>query len=211
MKTVLCIVFTLMALPLWADVTGERHQAENRSVTNIKYFPQPKEAPAEVYAVIEIPAGSFTKYELDAATGHLIADRFQSMPVIYPANYGTLPSSLAGDGDPLDVLVYTREPVVPGALIKVRPIGVLKMLDAGEEDDKIITVPVDKVDPSYTDIHDVKDLPEIEVARLTAFFRVYKQLPEGRKKVALGGMADSRVARQVIDEALANFRDHDGQ
>lgn len=208
MKTVLFTVFTLMALPLWADTVSHQDQAEQRFVTNIKYFPQPEDAPAEVYAVIEIPAGSFTKYELDAATGHLLVDRFQSMPVVYPANYGTLPSSLAGDGDPLDILVYTREPIVPGALIKVRPIGVLNMLDAGEEDDKIIAVPADKVDPGYTDIREVKDLPGIEVERLTAFFRVYKQLPEGRKKVELGGVSGSATARRAIAEALANFRQH---
>ncbi|QIB64844.1 inorganic diphosphatase [Kineobactrum salinum] len=132
------------------------------------------------------------------------------MPVVYPANYGTLPSTLAGDNDPLDVLVYTREPVVPGALIRVRPIGILKMLDGGEQDDKLVAVPADEVDPAYTRVRDITDLPEIELQRLQAFFTVYKQLPAGRKQIELQGVGDRAAAFEVTRAALLRFAAEEG-
>lgn len=131
-------------------------------------YPQ-KGDPNDVQVVIEIPAGSFTKYELDAKTGQLFVDRFQSMPVVYPTNYGSVPSSVGPDGDPLDALVITRQPVHPGALIRVRPIGILKMIDGGDVDDKIVAVPISKVDPTYDGIETIDDLPEIERARIEQF------------------------------------------
>lgn len=157
----------------------------------------------EFYALVEIPTGSIAKYELDPASGRLIVDRFQSMPVAYPANYGFVPNSLAGDGDPLDVLVYTREPVIPGALIRVRAVGILRMIDGGAEDDKLIAVPADAVDPTYAHIRDIADLPSIERERLEAFFRVYKDLPAGRKRVELRGTEGSEAARLAVTNALA--------
>lgn len=168
---------------------------------NILEFPQPANNPEEFYAVTEIPAGGIIKYETDAKTGFIIADRFQSMPVAYPANYGSLTQSLAGDGDPLDVIFYTRAPMAPGTLIKLRPIGVLKMIDGGEKDHKIVAVPASKIDPTYDDIKEVADLPKIEQERLQAFFRVYKQLPDGRKKVELNGFNDAASAKQEIKES----------
>ena len=122
---------------------------------NILEFPQPENNPEEFYAVTEIPAGGMIKYETDAKTGFIVADRFQSMPVAYPANYGSLTQSLAGDGDPLDVIFYTRAPLAPGTLIKLRAIGVLKMIDGGEKDDKIVAVPASKIDPTYDDIKEL--------------------------------------------------------
>ena len=110
---------------------------------------QLKKAPEEVLLAVEIPAGSFTKYEINEE-GLVYVDRFQSMPVVYPANYGSMPRTLAGDGDPLDALVLTREPLHPGVLIVFRPIGYLRMQDKGEQDDKVIGVPTDKVDTTYT-------------------------------------------------------------
>lgn len=168
---------------------------------NILEFPQPENNPDEFYALTEIPAGGIIKYETDAKTGFIIADRFQSMPVAYPANYGSLTQSLAGDGDPLDVIFYTRAPLAPGTLIKLRPIGVLKMIDGGETDDKIVAVPASKIDPTYDDIKNITDLPKIEQERLEAFFRVYKQLPDGRKKVELNGFNDATTAKQEIKQA----------
>lgn len=129
------------------------------------------------------------------------------MPVIYPANYGSITSTLAGDGDPLDALVYTREPIVPGAIIKVRPIGVLKMIDGGETDDKIVAVPTSKIDPTYDNIKELSDLPKIEQQRLEAFFRVYKQLPEGRKSVELGGFDTAETAANEVAKAIKAFAD----
>jgi len=169
-------------------------------------IPQGDSFPDEVTAVIEIPLGSFTKYEIDPASGIVAVDRFQSMPVVYPANYGVITSSLAGDGDNLDVLVFSREAIVPGALVRVRPVGVLKMLDGGEEDDKIIAVPTSQVDPTYNSIQSIHDLPEIDLRRIESFFRVYKQLPEKRKIVELNGFRDAAEAKMLIERAIQLYR-----
>ncbi len=168
-------------------------------------YPQ-SDNPAEVNVIIEIPAGSITKYELDPETGYVAVDRYLSMPVAYPANYGSVPGTLAGDGDPLDLLVYTREPIVPGAVIKARPIGVLRMIDGGEEDAKVIGVPAGKIDPTYAGIKEITDLPAMERERLQAFFRVYKQLPEGGKVVELRGFGDAATARDTIAKARNAYR-----
>ncbi|WP_447941155.1 inorganic diphosphatase [Pseudoxanthomonas mexicana] len=165
---------------------------------------QPKAAPAEVLLAVEIPAGSFTKYEINDE-GLVFVDRFQSMPVAYPANYGSMPRTLAGDGDPLDALVLTREPLHPGVLVKFRPIGVLRMLDDGKHDEKIIGVPTDKIDPTYAGIRDLSDLPEIERQRIEAFFRVYKDLPKGRNPVQLDGYGDAKEAKALIQASLDRF------
>ena len=165
---------------------------------------QPKKAPEEVLLAVEIPAGSFTKYEINEE-GLVYVDRFQSMPVVYPANYGSMPRTLAGDGDPLDALVLTREPLHPGVLIAFRPIGYLRMLDKGEQDDKVIGVPTDKVDPTYSNIRDLADLPEIERQRIEAFFRIYKDLPAGRNPVVLNGYGNAAEAKVLITEALLRF------
>ncbi len=117
---------------------------------NVLDFPQPENVPDEFYAVTEIPAGGMIKYETDAKTGFIVAARFQSMPVAYPANYGSLTQSLGGDNDPLYVIFYTRSPLQPGTLIKLGAIGVLKMIDGGEVDDKIVAVPTSKIDPPMT-------------------------------------------------------------
>ncbi|SUD41280.1 putative inorganic pyrophosphatase [Ectopseudomonas mendocina] len=154
---------------------------------------------------VEIPAGSITKYEINEE-GLVFVDRFQSMPVAYPANYGSLPRTLGGDNDPLDALVLTREALHPGVLIKFRPVAVLRMIDGGEADEKIIGVPSGDVDPTYDKIRDVDDLPLIERQRIEAFFRVYKQLPEGRKQVELGGYGNAAEARQLIEEAMQRFQ-----
>lgn len=139
---------------------------------------QPKEAPEEANLAVEIPAGSFTKYEIKE-DGLVHVDRFQSMPVAYPANYGSMPRTLAGDNDPLDALVLTREPLHPGVIVRFRPIGYLKMVDNGEQDEKVIGVPTDKLDPTYAGIRDLEDLPLIERQRIEAFFRVYKESARG--------------------------------
>lgn len=168
-------------------------------------YPQSEDT-SEFLALVEIPAGSITKYEIDSDTGFVFVDRYQSMPVTYPANYGSIPSSLGGDGDPLDVIVYTREPIVPGALIKVRPIGVLKMIDGGEVDDKIVAVPGNKIDPTYAEVKTIEDLPAIERDRLEAFFRVYKHLPAGGKVVELKGYEPADVAAKEVKTAIENYR-----
>lgn len=187
----------LLLLGLVAGVAG----ASPRGVVHPFDAAQPRSAPDEVYLVVEIPAGSSTKYEI-REDGLVYADRFQSMPVVYPANYGAIPRTLAGDGDGLDAMVFTREPLHPGTLVRFRPIGVLRMLDGGEPDEKLIGVPVSSVDPTYDAIRDITDLPAIERERIEAFFRVYKDLPAGRKVVELDGFGDAAEARALLREAL---------
>jgi inorganic pyrophosphatase len=167
---------------------------------------QSPKVPEEAVLAVEIPAGSFTKYEINEE-GLLFVDRFQSMPVAYPANYGSMPRTLAGDGDPLDALVLTREPLHPGVLIRFRPIGVLRMVDDGKTDEKIIGVPTDKVDPTYAGIRDLADLPAIERDRIEAFFRVYKDLPRGRNPVRLNGYGDAAEARALIQAVMVRFNE----
>ena len=190
-----CVVALLLSSPL---------SAAERAIVHPFLAKQPDKAPEEVLLAVEIPAGGFTKYEINDE-GLVYVDRFQSMPVVYPANYGSMPRTLAGDGDPLDALVLTGEPLHPGVLVKFRPIGVLRMIDAGEHDEKIIGVPTDKVDPTYATIRDIADLPEIERQRIEAFFRVYKDLPKGRNPVQLNGYGDAKEAKALIRESLDRF------
>jgi inorganic pyrophosphatase len=168
-------------------------------------FPQ-KGDPTDIQVIIEIPAGSFTKYEIDAKTGLLFVDRFQSMPVVYPANYGSIPSTVGPDGDPLDALVITRQAVYPGALMRVRPIGILKMIDGGDVDDKIVAVPISKLDPTYDNVKTIDDLPEIERARIEQFFAVYKTLPDGRKVVETKGYDGVDAAVDMLKTGLDKFK-----
>ena len=195
---------SLLALGV-AMLLGSGAALAQQSITHPFHASQAKDAPNIVHMAVEIPAGSFTKYEINEE-GLVFVDRFQSMPVVYPANYGSLSRTLGGDNDPLDGLVLTREPLHPGVLIKFRPIGYLKMIDGGEHDEKIIGVPSSDIDPTYDSIKDIGDLPAIERQRIEAFFRVYKQLPEGRKKVELNGYGNAAEARQMIQTALDNYK-----
>ncbi|NWO57030.1 inorganic diphosphatase [Chromohalobacter israelensis] len=172
---------------------------------NVFDYPQPDDAPDSFHVVNEIPAGSFTKYEINAEHGQLIVDRYVSMPVRYPANYGSITSSAGDDGDPLDALVLTRDSIYPGAVIEVRAIGVLRMVDDGEADDKIIAVPTDAVDPSYADVEGIEDLPAMQTERLNAFFRVYKDLPEGGD-IELNGFGDAGEARDILSRAFDAYQ-----
>ncbi|HEY5973051.1 MAG TPA: inorganic diphosphatase [Pseudoxanthomonas sp.] len=166
---------------------------------------QADKVPEEAVLAVEIPAGGSIKYELDAQ-GLLYVDRYLQMPMAYPANYGSMPRSAGQDGDPLDALVLTRAPIQPGALIRFRPVAVLRMVDAGVADDKIIGVPVDKIDPAYSGIRDVDDLPQLERDRIEAFFRVYKDLPKGRNPVQLDGFGNAQEAWALIEASLKRFR-----
>jgi inorganic pyrophosphatase len=157
-------------------------------------------------AVIEIPAQTAVKYEIDPATNRIVADRFMAMAVSYPANYGFIPNTLAGDGDALDVLVLTRMPLVPGAYIEVRPIGVMYAIDGDEQDDKVIAVPSSIVDASFDEIRSIDDLPIQERQRLEAFFDVYKRLPEGSKVMEVTGWGGPDEAVTSVREALAACR-----
>jgi inorganic pyrophosphatase len=162
-------------------------------------------APAELWAVIEVPLGSAIKYEIDKATGHVFVDRFQSMPVTAPANYGSFPRTLAADGDPLDAVVLSRHPVHPGAFVRVRPVGVIRTVDGEHKDDKILVVPVSQLDPTYDEVRDLKDIPAAERDRIAAYFRVYKQLiPGGDSRVL--EFAGRDVAERLVRESMESYR-----
>lgn len=151
----------------------------------------------------EIPAGGPIKYGTEAKTGFIVADRFQLMPVACPANQRSQTQSPGGDNDPLDVIFYTRAPLQPDTLIKLRAIGVVKMIDGGEVDVKIVAVPASKIDPSYSDIKSISDLLKMEQERLQVFFRVYRQQPEGRKQIKLNGFRSAEAAKSESKRCLA--------
>jgi inorganic pyrophosphatase len=153
----------------------------------------------DFYAVIEISKGSKMKYELDKATGVLRLDRVLYTSTHYPANYGFIPRTYAEDGDPLDVLVLCSEPIIPMALVKCKPIGLITMTDRGDPDDKIIAVPQN--DPTYKDYSDISGLPAHIFDEMRHFFKVYKEL-EGKDTVI--SETQNRDAAIVIVENSIN-------
>jgi len=153
-------------------------------------------------AVIEIPKGSKIKYELDKPTGLLRVDRILYSSVIYPANYGFIPRSYCGDGDPLDVLVLGNEPVVPMTIMRARAIGVMHMLDQGQPDDKIVAVHVN--DPAFSSYQDIAELPSHIAKEMRRFFEDYKAL-EG-KAVTVEEMVGRDQAIKVLREAFQLYR-----
>jgi inorganic pyrophosphatase len=162
-----------------------------------------KAPPDDINVVIEIPQGSAVKYEVDKDSGAMVVDRFLFTPMAYPAAYGFIPGTLADDGDPADALVLTpAAPVVPGAMIRCRPIGMLQMEDESGQDEKIICVPHDKIHPQYTSVHAVEDLPAITRQAIEHFFTRYKDLEPG-KWVKVTGWASREAACDVIRKAIA--------
>jgi inorganic pyrophosphatase len=164
-------------------------------------IPPGRNPPEEVTAVIEIPAGSRNKYELDKATGMLKLDRVLYSSVHYPGDYGFIPRTLHEDGDPLDVLVMVKEQTFSGCMIDVRPIGVLRMLDRGEPDDKILGVPLH--DPAHEEYFDIADIPQHMLKEIEYFFATYKDL-EGRR-VQVVGWEKSEAAMRVIQESIVRY------
>ncbi|NPD65603.1 inorganic diphosphatase [Lichenicola cladoniae] len=161
-----------------------------------------KDVPWDINVVIEIPQGSQVKYEIDKESGAIFVDRFLFTPMAYPAAYGFIPGTLAADGDPADALVLAPAPMVPGAVIRARPIGMLKMEDESGMDEKIICVPHDKMHTQFTDVHEIGDLPEITRLAIEHFFTRYKDLEKG-KWVKVTGWAGKEEAGQIIRESLA--------
>ena len=162
--------------------------------------PGPK-APEVVTAVIEIPAKSRNKYELDKESGLLKLDRVLYSAVHYPGDYGFIPRTLHEDNDPMDILVRINEPTFPGCLIEARPIGVLRMLDKGEPDDKILAVPTN--DPFHNEYYDIADIPQHYLKEVEHFFHIYKDL-EG-KRVQILGWEKSEVAMELINVSIDRY------
>ena len=163
----------------------------------------------EVDVLIEIPAGGQVKYEIDKATGRPRVDRFIAPGLSYPANYGYVPGSCAGDGDPLDALVLTRVALLPGVLIEAQVIGVLRMRDAGDDDAKLIAVPLasmDVLDPAsgaFSGLTDIDELPDSVRNDIERFFLAYKRSPDGSTPVRLSGFGSATEAAAQVAAALA--------
>jgi inorganic pyrophosphatase len=158
-------------------------------------------APDLVPVIVEVPKGSKTKYELDKPSGLIRVDRVLFSSVHYPANYGFIPRTYCGDHDPLDALVLGQEPVVPLSIVIAKPIGVMKMVDQGESDDKIIAVHAN--DPEYAHYESISQLPPHRLAEVRRFFEDYKVLEH--KTVVVEAFQDRGAALEVIREAIAFY------
>jgi inorganic pyrophosphatase len=157
-----------------------------------------KDPPHEVNVLVEVPVGGEPiKYEMDKAAGTLVVDRFLYTAMRYPGNYGFIPHTLSDDGDPLDVLVANQRAIVPGAILAVRPVGVLKMQDEAGGDEKIIAVPVPRLTRRYESVHEYGDLPDITVKQIEHFFVHYKDLEPG-KWVKVLGWGNAAEAKEII-------------
>lgn len=169
-------------------------------------IPAGKDLPNDIYVVIEIPANSTpVKYEIEPEFDALMVDRFMATPMFYPANYGYIPNTLSEDGDALDVLVVTPYPVVPGSVIRARPIGILNMSDEAGKDAKLLAVPHEKLTQLYKDVKEPSDLPELLIKQIEHFFEHYKDLEVG-KWVKVDGWAGSKEALAEVEKAAAAFK-----
>ena len=158
--------------------------------------------PDDVNVIIEVEIGGEPiKYEMDKEAGTLFVDRFLHTPMRYPGNYGFVPHTLSEDGDPIDVLVANTRPIVPGAVINVRPVGVLRMVDNAGGDEKIIAVPSPKLTKRYLDVHNYSDLPKITLEQIQHFFEHYKDLEPG-KWAKISHVGDAADARRIILESI---------
>jgi inorganic pyrophosphatase len=169
----------------------------------IDALPIGKNPPHEVNVVVEVPVGGEPiKYEVHKPSGALIVDRFLYTAMRYPGNYGFIPHTLSDDGDPCDVIIANQRGLLPGSVIAVRPVGVLKMQDEAGGDEKIIAVPAPKLTRRYEHIHNYADLPAITLQQIKHFFEHYKDLEPG-KWVKVLGWGDAEEARAVISESIA--------
>lgn len=168
---------------IWHDISKER-------ITETKFE-----------ALIEIPKGSKSKYELDKDTGLIRLDRVLYTSTVYPSNYGFIPRTLADDGDPLDVLVLCNESIYPMTLVTCLPIGVIIMTDDGELDEKIIAVPIN--DPNYKDYSDVRELPQHIFDEMMHFFEVYKVLEH--KTTTVKEICDAKTAVEIVRKCIAAY------
>jgi len=158
--------------------------------------------PEDINVIVEVPMRADpVKYEFDKESGGLYVDRFLHTAMFYPANYGFVPHTLSEDGDPCDVLVLARMPVLPGAILRSRPIGVLMMEDEAGQDEKILAVPVSKLKPFYNDVQEYTDVPAILLDEIEHFFSQYKALEPG-KWVKTQGWQNADKARELIAEGI---------
>lgn len=166
-----------------------------------------KEVPEVINIIIEIPKGSKNKYEIDKETGMITLDRAMHTAQDYPFDYGFMPQSHWEDGDPLDVVVLTTFPLAPGILVKVRPVGVLNMIDDGDSDAKIIAVPVK--DPRWDEVHNITDVNKHTLKEIEHFFITYKKIQQ--KEVVLNGFSDNQKAKEAVLHSLELYKQKYGK
>ena len=173
---------------------------------NIDLIPAGDNPPDSINVVIEVPIGGEpVKYELDKKSGAIFVDRILHTSMRYPANYGFVPQTLGGDGDPIDCLVMNRWPLMPGSVIRCRPVGVLFLEDEAGGDEKLLAVPETKTTQYYADIEEATDLPGIVLKQIEHFFTHYKDL-EPEKWVRIGHWDDAAAAKRIIVEAIERER-----
>lgn len=170
------------------------------------HIPAGEKIPNDFNAIIEIPTDcGAIKYEVDKDSGLLMVDRFMPTSMRYPCNYGYVPSTLADDGDPVDVLVITPHPVVAGALMRVRPIGILQMTDEAGKDAKILAVPIEKACRQMASVKSLEDVSSLLLDSLVHFFEHYKDL-EPNKWVKVDGWADKTAAEKELQDGIARYQ-----
>ncbi|SDD58651.1 inorganic diphosphatase [Aquimonas voraii] len=175
----------------------------------LELVPSGRDVPNEINVVIEIPKDAEpVKYEVDKDTGAIFVDRILSTPMRYPCNYGYVPHTLCGDGDPADVLVILPLPLIPGAVIRCRPVGVLKMTDEAGSDEKLLAVPVGKVFGGYSHINDIEQVSGHWLERIGHFFEHYKDLEKG-KWVKLDGWGNAAEAKAILMDAVKRYNSSD--
>ena len=163
-------------------------------------------APDSFNVIIEIPMNADpVKYEVDKGTGAIFVDRFMSTSMHYPTNYGYVPKTISGDGDPVDVLVITPVPLIPGVVVTCRPIGILKMEDEAGEDGKVLAVPIDKVLSIYTQWQKPEDLNPLRLKTIAHFFEHYKDLEEGKWVKILGWEGADSAKKEIVD-GMTNYQ-----
>jgi len=162
------------------------------------------ENPDNINAIIEISCGSNIKYEIEKESGALVLDRVMHSAMFYPANYGYINKTLSADGDPADILILTPYPMVEGCVTSCRLVGVLIMEDESGIDEKLLAVPISKVDPSFDEIQDLEDIPKHTLAKIKNFFETYKML-EPNKWVKVQGFEDKVSATKILEDAINNY------
>jgi len=182
-----------------------RKSAKERCVS-YKKVPVGNKPPHEVNVIVENPVGGPpTKYELDKKSGLLFVDRFLNTAMRYPGNYGFIPHTLSADGDPVDVIVIDPTPVMPGAVLPVNPVGVLIMEDDKGQDEKILAVPIEALNPYHRNVNDLQDVNPVMRDQIEHFFKHYKDLEKGKWSKVIG-WGDAAQARQLINEGIERAR-----
>ncbi|MBL7169628.1 MAG: inorganic diphosphatase [Candidatus Aenigmarchaeota archaeon] len=178
-----------MSLPLWRTLE-----------------PGPKNKfPDIVHVIVEVPKNSNIKYEMDKETGAFFVDRDLFTSMVYPGDYGSIPQTIADDGDPVDALVLVSQPHMTGIVIRARPIGILRMEDEHGKDDKIICVPINKIDPKFRNYKDIKDLPTHIMTEIKHFFNRYKELEPG-KWIKLERMESAENTKKFILKSVERYK-----